>query len=543
MSFYMSKVSITQIGFALLCIGSVFMYSTQITDPYIVSKWLYTILFVLIITIYCSIRMLLGKSVKFDTRLAGMSIVIVSSLQAIYGLSQCFNITTFNTFYKIMGSFENPTGFSACLCVSLPFFVVFQLLNENKQIRYLVCFLGIIVVIAIVLSYSRAGIISVAIVIAIFLFQKLKQKRIWKYLLLCSSLILLLFGCYWMKKNSADGRLLIWQCGINMVKDAPWIGHGLGSFEAHYMDYQANFFKQCGQSRFSMLADNVKQPFNEYLGLLLNFGIIGLLVLLLLMVIIIYCYRKNPSVEKQIAFYSLSSIGIFSFFSYPFAYPFVWVVTFLSIFIITSEYIKPLFSNILIKKIACMFILTYSLFGSSKLFERIQAELDWGKASTLALCKSYNETLPTYERLEKMFVSNPYFLYNYAAVLQEMKQYTESLEVALKCRQYWADYDLELIIGENYQQLNKPELAEKYYNSASMMCPSRFLPLYKLFHLYKTNGEKERSLAMAEAVISKPMKIKTTTIRMMKRVMEMELIRLLSITSLVHLGIYGLFIV
>ncbi len=74
-----------------------------------------------------------------------------------------------------------------------------------------------------------------------------------------------------------------------------------------------------------MLADNVKQPFNEYLGLLLNFGIIGLLVLLLLMVIIIYCYRKNPSVEKQIAFYSLSSIGIFSFFSYPFAYPFVWV--------------------------------------------------------------------------------------------------------------------------------------------------------------------------------------------------------------------------
>ena len=170
-----------------------------------------------------------------------------------------------------------------------------------------------------------------------------------------------------------------------------------------------------------------------------------------------------------------------------------------------------------------MFILTYSLFGSSKLFERIQAELDRGKASTLALCKSYNETLPTYERLEKMFVSNPYFLYNYAAVLQEMKQYTESLEVALKCRQYWADYDLELIIGENYQQLNKPELAEKYYNSASMMCPSRFLPLYKLFHLYKTNGEKERSLAMAEAVISKPMKIKTTTIRMMKREMEREI--------------------
>ena len=29
-----------------------------------------------------------------------------------------------------------------------------------------------------------------------------------------------------------------------------------------------------------MLADNVKQPFNEYLGVLINFGIVGLALLL-----------------------------------------------------------------------------------------------------------------------------------------------------------------------------------------------------------------------------------------------------------------------
>lgn len=108
-----------------------------------------------------------------------------------------------------------------------------------------------------------------------------------------------------------------------------------------------------------------------------------------------------------------------------------------------------------------MFILTYSLFGSSKLFERIQAELDWGKASTLALCKSYNETLPTYERLEKMFVSNPYFLYNYAAVLQEMKQYTESLEVALKCQSILGRLCLELIMGKITSSLTNLKLAGK----------------------------------------------------------------------------------
>lgn len=163
------------------------------------------------------------------------------------------------------------------------------------------------------------------------------------------------------------------------------------------------------------------------------------------------------------------------------------------------------------------------MIGIYKLVERTQAELEWGRISKLTFSDSYNEALPAYEELEKVLVDDPYFLYNYAAVLLEKKQYNKSLEIALQCRKYWADYDLELVIGEIYQQLNKLKLAEKYYNSASMMCPSRFLPLYKLFYLYKTNGEKERSLAMAEAVISKPMKIKTTTIRMMKREMEREI--------------------
>lgn len=113
------------------------------------------------------------------------------------------------------------------------------------------------------------------------------------------------------------------------------------------------------------------------------------------------------------------------------------------------------------------------------------AEKEWGDTSRLALCGASGKTLPAYAELEKKFENNPYFLYNYAAILLENKQYEESLTVALQCRKYWADYDLELMIGENYQELDKYELAERYYDNASMMCPSRFLPLYKLFHLYK----------------------------------------------------------
>lgn len=95
----------------------------------------------------------------------------------------------------------------------------------------------------------------------------------------------------------------------------------------------------------------------------------------------------------------------------------------------------------------------------------------------------------------------------------------------MKCRRYWADYDLELILGENYQRLHQPALAGKYYHSASMMCPSRFLPLYKQFHLYKETGEDKQALTVAEAIINKPIKIETHTIRMIKREMNREILK------------------
>ena len=506
--------------FAVCCIGSLFVYSYQFTDVYIVAKWCLTLLISLVLLLYICIKVLLYKSVSVNMLMCGNIIVFSCVLQALYGILQFSGLFSSHSFYKVTGSFDNPAGFASCLCAGFPFLILL-LSSKNKYVRYGGWLAGTIIVTAIILSYSRAGIVSVTILSCLYLYERLEWKKVLKYLLL-ASLVLLLFGCYWMKKDSADGRLLIWKCCINMVKDAPWTGHGIGSFEAHYMDYQADYFKQHEQSRYSMLADNVKQPFNEYLKILLNFGIVGILVLFLLIGAIVYCYKKNSNTEKKIGFYSLISIGTFSLFSYPFTYPFVWVIAFFSIYIIIGEYIKRFFIRIWIKNIICVFVLIASIIGFYKLTERIQAELSWGKASTLARCKSYNELLPAYEILEKKFLDNPYFLYNYAAILQEMRQYSESLEVALKCRQYWADYDLELIIGENYQQLNKPDLAEEYYNSASMMCRCRFYPLYQLYELYKKNGNEKKVFLIAKTILEKPVKINSAFVKRIKHKVSKE---------------------
>ncbi|MDD3038301.1 O-antigen ligase family protein [Bacteroides sp.] len=511
------KETVIQSGFAILFLISIFLHSSLFTDPYIVPKWLFAILIILGMGIYFSVATLLGKSVTMNTSLVGKSMAIICCFQALYGLLQYFSLLPSNSVYGITGSFDNPAGFAITLSAGLPFIGFLIQKGNSKYFQYVGWATGIILLTAIILSYSRAGIVSVIVICALFLYSRFIRKRIWKYILL-GSVVLVIVGCYWMKKDSADGRLLIWQCGINMVKDSPWIGHGMGSFEAHYMDYQAEYFSMHGQqNNYAMLADNVKQPFNEYLGVLLNFGIIGLLVLAAIIFLLFYCYKKNVTNEKRIALYALISIGTFSLFSYPFTYPFTWIIVFLSVFIIIREYIEAFLAMSWRRNLICILVLGCSIVGIYKLVERIQAELKWGKISKLALCGAHSEALPAYEKLEKFFADNPYFLYNYAAVLLEDKQYEKSLEVSLKCRQYWADYDLELIIGETYQQLREDRRAEAYYNNAALMCPSRFLPFYKLFTLYKENGKKKQMYDIAELIVNKPVKIRTSSILMMKR--------------------------
>lgn len=505
--------------FLLLCFGSIFMHSKQFTDPYIVPKWIVSFAGVLLLSVYF---VAMVRIVKINILIILMIIPFVCLLQAFYGFGQYFGWIYSESFYKVVGSYDNPAGFAATLCAGLPFIGFVIRRNQYKYIRFVALLAGIIISIAVIISNSRTGLVCVATICVLFLYGK-KQKRILQILFFVG-FTLLIIGSYWMKKDSADGRLLIWKCAINMIKDSPILGYGMGGFEAHYMDYQAKYFETHGwQGRFAMLADNVKLPFNEYLSVLLSFGLIGLLILFVAIAFLIYCCKKNPTDEKKIAACTLILIAIFSLFSYPFTYPFIWVITFLSIFIIAKEYVNVLLAVPLVKKILCVFALVCSTVCIYKLVERIQAELEWGKISQLALSKSNDEALTGYKKLEDIFENNPYFLYNYAAVLLNNEQYEKSLDIALKCRQYWADYDLELIIGENCQRLNKPELAEKYYKSASMMCPSRFLPLYKLFYLYKENGEKERAFMLAETFINKPMKIKTATIKKMKRDLKREL--------------------
>ena len=258
------------------------------------------------------------------------------------------------------------------------------------------------------------------------------------------------------------------------------------------------------------------------MGVLINFGIVGLALLLGIVGALVYCYRQNPTQEKKIALYALLSIGVFSFFSYPFTYPFTWMVTSLAVLMLTADYLKRIKIGTWGRNIMYSAVLMGFFLGQVRLGARTQSERSWQEASVLALCHSYDEALPYYVSLKHRFEDNPYFLYNYAAVFTEAKEYEKALKVALECRKYWADYDLELLLGDIYREKKDYKQAEEYYMSASYMCPSRFLPLYQLYELYKCIGNTEKASELAKILLEKPAKVNSALIKRIRYMVKKD---------------------
>jgi hypothetical protein len=136
-----------------------------------------------------------------------------------------------------------------------------------------------------------------------------------------------------LKKESANGRILIGMVSAEMVKDAPLFGSGISRFKAEYMNRQADYFNAHPNSPYLMNADDVQTPFNEFLKILIEQGVTGLLLFLCLL----YCLFEKRDKEFSIIQSIILFILIFGIFSYPFdKLPFVVLFIF-SIAILTRK--------------------------------------------------------------------------------------------------------------------------------------------------------------------------------------------------------------
>lgn len=444
-------------------------------------------------------------------------IIMLCVLQAGLGLLQYFHLVRPVSNFSIVGSYDNPAGFAACLAVGFP--LGFSLAKESRFYKVFSVFVAIIIVGTIILSESRAGVVSIITVSIIFLISQFPKlfKRFKKYLL--PSLILVgaiaFVSLIYLKKDSASGRLLIWQVTWKMIKDNPIVGGGSGAFLANYMEYQAGFFIQNPESKYALLADNVLHPFNEYLLLAVEYGIIGVALLIIGIILLL----KSTKISSPYML-CLVALGIFSLFSYPLKYPFIWIITAYCLAQVSKNNSPVLLIDFLNKIWVKILIIMTLIAGSFLLVRDMKFEYNWNKTAKSSLLGKTKKMLPQYEKLYQSWNGNHLFLYNYGAELNHIGEYEQSLIIFEECIQYWNDYDIQMLIADNYLKLEKWNDAESHYQLALNMCPNRFVPLAKLHEIYMQQGRIGDALNIAYKIVEKEIKIPSSTIASIKSKMK-----------------------
>ena len=405
-------------------------------------------------------------------------------------------IQYFNGYKFITGTFDNPAGYSSSLVLLLPFlFHLYFFRTHNNRKKWIYAVISIMAVAAIILSESRTAIIALTFIATFFV--PIKYKRItYSFLLL-----LFCFLIFFVKNDSTIGRYFILKTACSMINAHSLIwGYGFGGFKANYMVFQAKSFEKSPNNEYAILADNIFHPLNEFILFFIEHGVIFFIgCIIILSIYIIKVQRQTPQ------YYCVIAIFIFSLFSYPFKYPLTllmlaYALSFLKLHRnITFSLNIPTY---IIASIASIIWLGYIVHD-------IKNNYLWSRTFNKTKLGQFYKVKDTYTGLSTEMKNNANFMFNYSSILFRYGHYHESLSNAKECLCLIDNYDIQLLLADNYYKLNNYKLAIQHYQKASFMCPNRFAPLYGIFLTHISTNNISQAIESGHAILTKEIKVKS----------------------------------
>lgn len=533
------------VGFVLTC-----CYLT-VNTPF-TTKW--TLLLLLLVLFFYLRIALKDKNLLFYIRLY---LIITGLVEAIWGLRQLYGYAPSNhALFKLTGSFFNSGPYSGYLAVIAPLALYYILKDKivfkrklfvgylPYYVRFTVSTLTFVcIVLVLPAAMSRAAWIAMMAGCGfVFAFQYLPKKQLEFYLILQRKKIILILsivfvviatgavGIYQLKKDSADGRFLIWKTTLKMIPKYP-LGVGLGHFPGVYGKEQAAYFASGKASvQEELIAGNPDYAFNEYLQIIIEVGVVPALVLFLSFVLLIYMSIKRKSIAET---GGLISLLVFASMSYPFnLLPFLIVLVFFMVLILSKK--QPLKKDhftergFILPRQAVFTGLTVSvLILFATLYQRYptyNAYKEWNNLKMMGSADAHPEMNKDYEKLYPYLSDQIQFLFEYAQCLSKSGEFDKSNQVLEQAVKISCDPMLYNILGKNYQNLKNYKLAEQNLLLASRIVPSRIYPYFLLAKLYFEKSDKVNAIRMAKIVMLKEPKVQSTAINEMREKMR-ELIK------------------
>lgn len=499
-------------------------------------------------------------------RLFFLSLLICTGfLEAIWGMGQLHGLSGSNhTLFRLTGTFFNPGPFSGYVAIILPLAFGFVLRFKNcrktawwqtwTSLYYFAWLSLLVMLIVLPAGMSRTAWIAAAVSCAwVYWGKRIGWRRTKEfinrhYVIATVSAVAAIFilsgamaGIYLMKKDSANGRLLMWNLTAEVIRQNPVSGKGLGGFPAAYADVQGDYFASGKASETEKLVAGCPEyAFNEYLQIGAEEGIFGLLVFVGWLGVLFYQGMKNRVYGTS---GSILALAIFALASYPLQLPSFWIIlVFLGVVCVSGNKKKiktPPTPTPKGMRFAWFIAIAIMASGSAGLFMlqkgSYTAYKKWNTIKMLYASKAYESALDGYKELHDTLRHKPKFLFEQAMCLNKTEKYQQAEELFQQATRLSADPMIHYVRARNKQDMGNYEDAEKILLRAIDILPERIYPYYLLAKLYTVPEfyQEDKFKMAADAVLTKEPKVQSTAIREMRTEIE-KIVKSLSISPMEH---------
>jgi len=458
---------------------------------------------------------------------------IITFIISIYTIIQYYGL---DPYLKELGALTSTIGqknwISNYLALIFPMIFSFFLLEEIKKNKILLFLLLSIIYTNIMICQSR-GIwisISLTLIFAIYMvikfniFEIFKKNKKWLIALLSTFLIITIIystdnplnkslltfpqralSTFDEKDPSINTRFLIWKNTLQMIKDKPLLGSGIGTFKMNYLDYQAEFFKDNPDSiKYYTFP---REAHNEYLQIGAELGLLGLGLFIVIIFIfystVLNFLKKEQNSKNRLVCWGLmmgiSCFLIHSLFTFPLHVPALGS-TFFTIIGLTTIYVKDFnlsqfkkekiikkFKNKkAIFKIVCsiLAVIIMIIAIDSLAIRPYLSEVYSYKGKDSLAKGNYQDALSNFEYGERLDPYNGNILINLGATYYNLGAYNKVEGIFRRAERYIKDKNIYLNLGLYYMQSGKYKEAEGKFKYAIYLCPEFIKAYFNLGLLY-----------------------------------------------------------
>jgi len=474
-----------------------------------------------------------------------------ASLISIYLLIQYYNFDPFlSDIQRLTSTLGNRNYVASYLALIFPIAFSFFLIESKKRNKIFYEVALLIIYTGIIICHTRA--IWIALFFSLLLFgyllshykinKILKDNKKWLIILFSFFLLITLIystdnplnrssitaaeraiSTFDMQGSSLRTRLLIWQSTLDMIKEKPLLGFGLGTFPLHYLNYQAEILQRIPD--YLNFVGKAGEAHNEYLQIWAEMGIIGLLSFLLIFMIFyktkVNLIKKIGTINGKIIIIGLISgimvTLIHSIFSFPFHVPAVgaafWFIIGLTVasenifcnklkedkiidckkISFFSEKNKKRYKWIKITIIILIFILMVIILNIF-VIRPYRAELYLYQGRRWLIDKDYKNALPVISYAQELDPHNGRVLHALGATYYNLGKYNQGIYYLQEAKKYMIDINTFYILGLSYSKLNMFKEAEEEFKQAIYLNPKFVEGYHYLGLLYFQKKDYDKAI-------------------------------------------------